>query len=85
VDRNEKTIELIRRYQKGEDTRNEIIELNMPLVHFFVKKLKPHDMEYEDAVSITMLAFSKAIENFEIDRELKFVTYANAKVMSAIQ
>lgn len=84
MDRNEKTIELIRQYQNGEeDTRNEIIKLNMPLVHFLAKKLKPHDMEYDDAVSTVMIAFAKTIENFEPDRKIKFSTYAYTNVFGS--
>jgi RNA polymerase sporulation-specific sigma factor len=83
VDRNEKTIELIRQYQSREaDTRNEIIQLNMPLAHFYTKKLKPYDMEYEDALSMTMAAFSQTIEKFDLSRETKFSTYASMQVLT---
>jgi RNA polymerase sigma factor (sigma-70 family) len=83
MDRNEKTIELIRQYQSGEaDTRNEIIQLNMPLAHFYTKKFKPYDMEYEDALSMTMAAFSQTIEKFDLSREVKFSTYASMQVLT---
>ncbi|MCO7125093.1 sigma-70 family RNA polymerase sigma factor [Sporolactobacillus shoreicorticis] len=80
MNRDDRTLELIRQYQSGIDTRNEIIELNMSLAHFFTKKFKPIDMEYADALSITMAAFSQAIEKFDLSRETKFSTYAGLQV-----
>ncbi|TGA95651.1 sigma-70 family RNA polymerase sigma factor [Sporolactobacillus shoreae] len=84
-DREQQNLELIRRYQKGqEDTRNEIIKLNMPFVYYCVRKFKPKDLEYDDAVSLALFAFSKAIDHFDESKGARLPTFLSTVIRNEL-
>lgn len=70
------TINLFKKYRKGDlNSRNEIIEHNMRLVIYIAKKFSNHDIE--ELISVGFIGLIKATDSFDIDKEIKFVTYAS--------
>ena len=69
---------LFKRAKAGEESAVEdIIKLNMPLVHSLAYRLSLGGLaEYEELVSAGSMGLFKAVKNFDPDRELAFSTYA---------
>ncbi len=60
-----------------EKAYEEIIRLNMPLVHSLAHRLSSGGLaEYEELVSAGSMGLFKAVKNFEVQREFAFSTYA---------
>jgi len=77
--------ELFKQAQNGDkEARDRLIVDNIRLVHAIAKKYL--GMEYYDSiVQEGMIGLIKAVDNFEIDRELQFSTYAFWKIKGEMQ
>ncbi|MGP7960741.1 FliA/WhiG family RNA polymerase sigma factor [Sanguibacter sp. A247] len=67
--------------------REELILHYAPLVSMVASRIAmrlPSSVEHADLVSYGMFGLIDAIEKFEIDREIKFETYASARIRGAI-
>jgi RNA polymerase sigma factor for flagellar operon FliA len=81
--------ELWRRYkQEGDDTaRERLVVAYSPLVKFIAGRMAsglPSHVEESDLISYGLLGLIGAIERFDLDREIKFETFAVARVKGAI-
>ncbi|MYR55557.1 RNA polymerase sigma factor SigF, partial [Streptomyces sp. SID625] len=57
--------------------RNTLIEMNMSLVRFAAGRYRSRDPEeMEDIVQVGMIGLIKAIDRFEISREVEFTSFA---------
>ena len=75
--------ELLIKLREGDSVaRNALIEKNMRLVAHIVKKYTSTERDYinEDLISVGTIGLIKAVDSFDIERNVRFSTYA-AKCM----
>lgn len=56
--------------------RNEIIYANINLVKYIAKRYNVENCDLEDVVSIGIIGLIKAVDTYDIKRQIKFSTYA---------
>ncbi len=56
--------------------RNTLIELSLPLVHFVAKRFRQRDDQYEDIRQVGTIGVIKAIDRFDLSREVEFTSFA---------
>lgn len=79
------TIELIKRMNKGEDVKDEIVMGNLKLV---LSSLKPYRMKkicLDDLFQVGVVGLIKAIDNFDCSKEVMFSTYAVPMIRGEIK
>src|SRR5881397_3433805 len=92
METNVKAIELRdlwRRYKHGGDTnaRERLVVAYSPLVKYVAGRLSsglPAHVEESDLISYGLVGLISAIERFDLEREIKFETYAIPRVRGAI-
>jgi len=73
----EKERRLLLKCKKGNlKARNELLEANLRFVFDTAKKYSGHGVSMPDLVSEGNIGLMKAIEKFDIDRDVKFISYA---------
>lgn len=71
------TIELIKRSRAGDKlAREQVIKENMPLVYSIVKRFAGRGYDAEDLSQIGAIGLIKAVDNFNMNFDVKFSTYA---------
>lgn len=85
--RNEETIELLSKYKKTNDneTFNKIIMGNMKLILSVIKNFNNRCDNQDDLFQIGCIGLIKAINNFDINYNLKFSTYAVPMIIGEIK
>src|SRR6266704_3344070 len=81
--------ELWRRYKQDSDdvARERLVVAYAPLVRFIAGRMAsglPSHVEEADLISYGLLGLIAAIERFEPEREIKFETFAVARIKGAI-
>src|SRR2546422_5658605 len=80
--------ELWSRYKKGDDkARERLVLAYSPLVKFVAGRMSsglPAHIEEADLISYGLLGLIGAIERFEPEREIKFETFAVARIKGSI-
>ncbi|MGW1163722.1 RNA polymerase sigma factor SigF [Streptomyces sp. NPDC002519] len=66
-------------------TRNTLIEMNMSLVRFAAGRFRGRGDDMEDIVQVGMVGLIKAIDRFEIAREVEFTTFAVPYIVGEIK
>jgi RNA polymerase sigma factor for flagellar operon FliA len=89
VDRPEDTLALWREFKRTGDRalRDRLILTYAPLVKYVAGRLGsglPAHVEEGDLVSYGLLGLIGAIERFDLDRDIKFETYAIARIKGSI-
>ena len=78
--------ELLSLAKKGDnDAMNKLIEINLPLVASISKKFLNRGYDYEDIFQIGSIGLVKAINNFDLNYNVKFSTYAVPMIMGEIK
>ncbi len=78
--------ELINLAKDGDsEAMNKLIEMNLPLVMSISKKFLNRGYDYEDIFQIGSIGLVKAINNFNIDYNVKFSTYAVPMIIGEIK
>lgn len=78
--------ELLSLAKKGDnDAMNKLIEMNLPLVASISKKFLNRGYEYEDIFQIGSIGLVKAINNFDLNFNVKFSTYAVPMILGEIK
>lgn len=67
------------------DAMNKLIEINLPLVASISKKFLNRGYDYEDIFQIGSIGLVKAINNFDLNYNVKFSTYAVPMIMGEIK
>jgi RNA polymerase sigma-B factor len=82
-----KTKELLEQYSlsKDKDTMGKIIELNQGILHNIVKKYQWSKIEYEDLYQIACVGIIKAIQHFDLSKNIEFSTYAVSMIVGEIK
>ncbi|MCI8792479.1 MAG: SigB/SigF/SigG family RNA polymerase sigma factor [Eubacterium sp.] len=71
------TIELIKQARTGDKVaREQVIKQNMPLVYSIVRRFAGRGHDLEDLGQIGSIGLIKAVDNFNLDYDVKFSTYA---------
>ncbi|GHE70711.1 MULTISPECIES: RNA polymerase sigma factor SigF [Streptomyces] len=65
--------------------RNTLIEMNMSLVRFAAGRFRNRGDDMEDIVQVGMIGLIKAIDRFEISREVEFTSFALPYIVGEIK
>ena len=78
---------LLRRYHEGGDTtaREELIERHLPLVRSLARRYAGRGESLEDIEQVGAIGLIKAIDRFELAREVSLATYATPNVVGEIK
>lgn len=80
--------ELIIEIRNGkEELKIKLIERNMPLIHYFIKKyvkVMPYELTKEDLEQAGIIGLIKALEKFDFCYRVKFITFAYRYVRGEI-
>ena len=78
--------ELLRRYHEGGDTsaREELIQRHLPLVRSLARRYAGRGEALEDIEQVGAIGLIKAIDRFELAREVSLATYATPNVVGEI-
>lgn len=80
------TKELFRKAQNGDiEARDYIITSNIKLVYKIAHKYRERNIDFDTAVQEGSIGLIKAVDKFEVDRGLKFSTYATFIIAGEIQ
>ena len=78
--------ECLNRYREGDiSARNELIERNLRLVAYNVKKYNADGRDVEDLISIGTIGLIKAIDSFDMNKGIRLATYASRCIDNAMQ
>ncbi len=79
--------ELLRRYHDGGDTaaRQELIERHLPLVRSLARRYSGRGEALEDIEQVGAIGLIKAIDRFELSRDVSLATYATPNVVGEIK
>lgn len=77
---------LIEQSQKGDqEVRARLIEQNLGLVRHIVKRYQGRGCDLEDLFQIGVIGLIKAVDHFDLGREVQFSTYAVPMIMGEIK
>jgi RNA polymerase sigma-B factor len=78
---------LLRRYHEGGDTsaREELIERHLPLVRSLARRYAGRGESLEDIEQVGAIGLIKAIDRFELARDVSLATYATPNVVGEIK
>ena len=78
---------LLRRYHEHGDerARDEVLELLMPLVHSVARRYVSRGQPLEDLVQVGSIGLIKAVDRFDLDRGVKFSTFAVPNIAGEIK
>ncbi|MFE0650351.1 RNA polymerase sigma factor SigF [Streptomyces sp. NPDC059534] len=65
--------------------RNTLIEMNMTLVRYVAGRFRARADEMEDIVQVGMIGLIKAIDRFDLSREVEFTTFAVPYIQGEIK
>ncbi|MFH8621639.1 RNA polymerase sigma factor SigF [Streptomyces vietnamensis] len=65
--------------------RNTLIEMNMTLVRYAAGRFRGRAEEMEDIVQVGMIGLIKAIDRFDLSREVEFTTFAVPYIVGEIK
>jgi RNA polymerase sigma-B factor len=82
----EYTRELFGRYriEGDEEARDELIAMYLNLVKYLASRFRNRGEPIDDLVQVGTIGLIKAIDRFDIDRQVEFTTYATFKVNQAV-
>lgn len=77
---------LIEQSQKGDqEVRAQLIEQNLGLVRHIVKRYQGRGCDTEDLFQIGVIGLIKAVDHFDLSRDVQFSTYAVPMIMGEIK
>jgi RNA polymerase sigma-B factor len=78
---------LLRRYHEGGDTgaREQLIQRHLPLVRSLARRYAGRGESLEDIEQVGAIGLIKAIDRFELEREVSLATYATPNVVGEIK
>lgn len=85
--RAESDIELFKKYYKERDpaVRNEIVSRYLYLAEILSKKFLNRGVEYEDLYQVACIALINAVERFNTEADVKFVSFATPTIIGEIK
>ncbi len=83
---NAQILNLVEKAQQGDqDAKEVLLKENAPLIRCVIKRFKDKGIEYDDLYQIGCLGFLKALNNFQVDYNVKFSTYVVPMVIGEIK
>lgn len=81
------TRELFRRYrlEGDEDARDELITMYLNLVKYLASRFRNRGEPIDDLVQVGTIGLIKAIDRFDIDRQVEFTTYATPTIVGELK
>lgn len=82
-----RTRRLLTRYHKHGDQRARelAIQEQLPLVEFLARKFAGRGEPVEDLVQVASVGLIKAVDRFDVDRNIEFSTYATPNILGEIK
>ncbi len=82
-----RTRRLLTRYHKHGDlrARDQAIEEQLPLVEFLARKFAGRGEPVDDLVQVASVGLIKAVDRFDVDRQIEFSTYATPNILGEIK
>ncbi|MET7934691.1 RNA polymerase sigma factor SigF [Streptomyces sp. NPDC005322] len=65
--------------------RNTLIELNLSLVRYAARRFRNRSVEMEDVIQVGTIGLIKAIDRFDLTREVEFTTFAVPYIVGEIK
>jgi len=86
-DRRVHTKELFLRLRATEDpqVRDELAQLHLPLVEYLAKRFKDRGEPLDDLIQVGSVGLLKAIDRFDLEREVEFSTYATPTIVGELK
>ncbi len=82
----EETMWYIRQAQEGDEQAKVILlENNKPLLKSVIRRYAGKNVEYDDLYQIACIGFLKAIQNFSLDYNVRFSTYAVPMIVGEVK
>jgi RNA polymerase sigma-B factor len=81
------TKELFRRYRLDEDeaARDELVTMYLNLVKYLASRFRNRGEPIDDLVQVGTIGLIKAIDRFDIDRQVEFTTYATPTIVGELK
>lgn len=80
----EENVLLIKLKSNDEDAKKELVEKNLRLVVYIAKKFENSGVNIEDLISIGTIGLMKAINSYNVDKNIKLATYASRCIENEI-
>ena len=82
-----RTKRLLRRYhtQGDQQAREQVIQEQLPLVEFLARKFSGRGEPVEDLIQVASIGLIKAVDRFDVDRNIEFSTYATPNILGEIK
>ena len=78
--------ELLMKAQAGDkEAREQLVQKNIGLVKSIVSRYTARGVEKEDLIQIGMIGLIKAIDNFDLEQNVQFSTYAVPMIMGEVR
>ncbi len=80
--------ELFRRIRDGDrpaEAREELVKMNYPLVEYLVRRFRGRGEPLDDLMQVASIGLLKAIDRFDIDRDVEFSTYATPTIIGELK
>ncbi|MFL5896647.1 MAG: SigB/SigF/SigG family RNA polymerase sigma factor, partial [Thermoleophilaceae bacterium] len=79
--------DLLRRYHEGGDTsaREELVQRHLPLVRSLARRYAGRGESLEDIEQVGAIGLLKAIDRYDLEREVSLTTYATPNVVGEIK
>jgi RNA polymerase sigma-B factor len=79
--------ELFRQFTATHDPaiREELVGIHMPLVEYLARRFRNRGEPLEDLVQVGTIGLLKAIDRFDLDREVEFSTYATPTIVGELK
>ena len=86
-DRRAHTRKLFLELRETEDsqTRDELAKLHLPLVEYLAKRFKDRGEPLDDLIQVGSVGLLKAIDRFDLEREVEFSTYATPTIVGELK
>lgn len=82
-----RTRELFRRYRENgdESARDELVSTYLNLVRYLASRFRNRGEPLDDLVQVGTIGLIKAIDRFDVDRDVEFTTYATPTIVGEIK
>ncbi len=86
-DRRAHTKELFAKLRESQDpgVRDELAKLHLPLVEYLAKRFKDRGEPLDDLIQVGSVGLLKAIDRFDLEREVEFSTYATPTIVGELK
>lgn len=70
---------------KHDEAREELVKMNYPLVEYLVRRFRGRGEPVEDLTQVAAIGLLKAIDRFDIERDVEFSTYATPTIIGELK